>query len=182
MRLWKTLSSHVAFEAPPYLRVTREAVEVGPGHVIDDFWQVRLRASVTVVPVRADGRVMTLTSYRHGPRRICLSLPGGFIDPGETAEAAGLRELAEEAGLAPERLIPLGDYVGNGNQRGGQGHYMLALGCRPVAGRLSDPTEEAVIAPMTVAEVDAALSGGRFGVIHDVAGWLLARRHPEFPG
>jgi len=181
MRPWTTLSRHVAFDASPYVRVIREAVEVRPGHVIDDFWQVELRPFVVVVPVTANGHVTTLTGYRHGPRRECLSLPGGFIDPGETPEEAARRELVEETGLAPSRLRFLGDYIDNGNQRGGHGHYYLALDCRPAAGRTSDATEAAIATAMSVADVDAALAQGRFGVIHHVAGWCLARRHPEFP-
>ena len=181
MRPWTTLSRQTAFDAPPYLRVIREVVEVAPGRVIDDFWQVELRPFVVVVPVLADGRVTTLTGYRHGPRRVCLSLPGGFIDPGESPEEAVRRELVEETGLSPRLLHFLGDYVDNGNQRGGHGHYYLALNCTAAPGRTNDPTEAAVTTAMTVAEVDAALNEGRFGVIHHVAGWCLARRHPDFP-
>lgn len=181
MRAWTTLSREVAFDATPYLRVVREVVEVAPGKIIDDFWQVELRSFVVVVPVSADGLVTTMSGYRHGPRRVCLSLPGGFVDAGETPEHAASRELLEETGLRPGILYALGDYVDNGNQRGGFGHYFLALECAPAAGRTSDPTEEAVLARMSVEEVDAALGDGRFGVIHHVAGWCLARRHPHFP-
>lgn len=156
----------------------REQVEVAPGHVIPDFWQVELRDFAVVVPVLPDGRVLTMTGYRHGPRRDCLGFPGGFLDPGETPGVAALRELAEEAGLAPARLIALGDYVDNGNQRGGHGHYFLALGCEPAPGCLDDATETASLAAMSVREIDAALDRGGFGVIHHVAGWCLARRHP----
>jgi ADP-ribose pyrophosphatase len=95
MSVWKTLNSETAFAALPYLRVDREAVEVAPGHVIDDFWQVILRDFVPVVPALPDGRVITMTGYRHGPRRVCMALPGGFVDPGETPVAAARRELAE---------------------------------------------------------------------------------------
>ena len=181
MSVWKTLNSEIAFAALPYLRVDREAVEVAPGHVIDDFWQVILRDFVLVVPVLPDGRVITMTGYRHGPRRVCMALPGGFVDAGETPDAAARRELAEEAGLQPGRLIGLGDYVDNGNQRGGHGHYFLALDCVPASGRLSDPTEAATLNALAPDAVDGALDGGRFGVIHHVAGWCLARRHPAFP-
>lgn len=83
--------------------------------------------------------------------------------------------------LAPARVISLGDYVDNGNQRGGHGYDMLALGCQPAPGRQVDPTEEGITTLMTVAEVDQALNDGQFGVIHHVAGWCLARRHPAFP-
>lgn len=180
MRHWKTLSRRLAFDAAPYLRVFREQVEIAPGRIVDDFWQVELRDFVVVVPVLTDGRVMTMTGYRHGPRRPCLSLPGGFVDAGETSEVAARRELAEEAGLAPARLIQLGNFVDNGNQRGGHGHYFLALGCGPAPGRQHDVSEEAILAALTTAQVDAALDEGRFGVIHHVAGWCLARRHPAF--
>lgn len=159
----------------------REAVEVAPGQVIEDFWQVELRSFAVVVPVLADGRVMMTSGYRHGPRRDCLGLPGGFIAPGEAPEAAARRELAEETGLCPARLIPLGDYIDNGNQRGGHGHYFLALGCGPAGHRSPETTEAATPRTMAVPEVEAALTAGRFGVIHHVAGWCLARRHPDFP-
>lgn len=178
---WTVLSRTLAFDASPHVRVFREEVEVAPGHVVPDFWQVDLRTFAAVVPVMADGRVMTMTGYRHGPRRVCLSFPGGFLDPGEAPEEAALRELAEEAGIAPARLIRLGDFVDNGNQRGGHGHYFLAIGCQPAAGRRDDATEVAHLALMSPQEVDSALDRGDFGVIHHVAGWCLARRHPAFP-
>ena len=108
MTVWKTLSRQLAFDAAPYLRVFKEEVEVAPDQVIPDFWQVELRSFVLVVPVRPDGRVVTMTGYRHGPRRDCMSLPGGFIDPGETPETAARRELLEEVGLTPARMIALG--------------------------------------------------------------------------
>lgn len=181
MTPWKTLSTEVAFDRRPYLRVTREVVEVAPGHVIDDFWQVDLRQFVVVVPVLTDGRIMTMTSYRHGPRKVCLSMPGGFIDPSETPETAARRELIEETGLVPGRLIGLGDFVDNGNQKGGHGYYFLAPGCTQDRPAVADATEDALLQAMTAAEVDAALDSGGFGVIHHVAGWCLARRHPDFP-
>jgi len=181
MTPWKTLSRRLAFDASPYLRVFREEVEVAPDHVIPDFWQVELRSFVLVVPVQPDGYVVTMTGYRHGPRRECLSLPGGFIDPGEMPESAARRELVEEAGLTPSRVIGLGDFVDNGNQRGAHGYDFLALDCTPTAGRQADPTEAAAVKAMTPQEVDTALDAGRFDVIHHVAGWCLARRHLDFP-
>jgi hypothetical protein len=75
----------------------------------------------------------------------------------------------------------LGDYVDNGNQRGGHGHYMLALGSQSAPGRLDDPSESADFAELSIDAVDRALTEGRFAVIHHVAGWCLARRHPAFP-
>jgi 8-oxo-dGTP pyrophosphatase MutT (NUDIX family) len=52
-----------------------------------------------VLTVRADGL------GRHGGQ---VSLPGGVIEPGETIEAAALREAHEEVGLDPSRVQAVG--------------------------------------------------------------------------
>ena len=176
MHIWKTLDREVALDRQPYLRVVRESVEVAPGQVIPDFWQVILRDFSLVVPVMEDGRILMQRSYRHGPRRICLGFPGGFVDEGETPKAAALREMAEESALRPGQLLHLGSFIDNGNQRGCEGHYYLALGCRVEGTRALDPAEAVEDCPMTTGEVEAALDDGCFGVAHYVTAWLLARR------
>jgi len=173
---WKTLSRDLELDRAPYVQVWRERVEVAPGHVIEDFWQVDLRSFVLVVPVLADERIMVQRAYRHGARRICLGFPGGFIDPGETPDIAARRELAEETGLHAGALLPLGDFFDNGNQRGCHGHYFVATGCVPGDGRLECPQERAEDLALTPQQVDAALAEGAFAIIHHVAGWGLARR------
>ena len=44
------------------------------------------------------------------PRKGSLALPGGFVDPGEAAEDALLRECREELGWAPEDISFLASY------------------------------------------------------------------------
>lgn len=43
---------------------------------------------------------LLLISRAHEPFTDCYALPGGFVEIGETVEAAALRELKEETGIA----------------------------------------------------------------------------------
>jgi ADP-ribose pyrophosphatase len=54
--------------------------------------------AVLVVPVRDDGRLVVERQYRYPHDRAFLEFPAGKLDPGESALATGVRELAEEAG------------------------------------------------------------------------------------
>jgi 8-oxo-dGTP diphosphatase len=71
------------------------------------------RASVTVdvvVATKERAPRVLLIRRKHEPFRGHWALPGGFIDMEETLEASARRELLEETGLAPRRLVQLGTY------------------------------------------------------------------------
>lgn len=63
-----------------------------------------------VVPVRADGAIL-LGRRAIEPRIGRWVFPGGFMDVGETAEAAGVRETMEEAHLEVRNLSLIGVYT-----------------------------------------------------------------------
>jgi 8-oxo-dGTP diphosphatase len=67
--------------------------------------------SVTVDCVVFDERDrLLLIRRRHPPFAGQYALPGGFVDYGETAEAAARRELKEETGLTARELRLVGVY------------------------------------------------------------------------
>lgn len=67
--------------------------------------------AVAVVPLLPDGRVVLVRQYRHAVGRALLEIPAGTLDrPGESAEAAAARELAEETGYRAGRLTPLASF------------------------------------------------------------------------
>ena len=175
MDAWKTLKSKTVFDAPPFVKVVQETVDVGDGKIIDDFYQVRLRSFVTCVPVLPDGRLLTLRQYKHGPRQVSISFPAGFMEEGEDAETSCVRELLEETGYQPESMIALGSFVDNGNQQGCTGHYFIATGCHYVQEPDSGDLEEMEINTHTAADMDAAMFNGDMAIIHHVAAWGMAR-------
>lgn len=69
---------------------------------------VRHPGGVAVLPLHDDGTVTLIRQLRPAVGAVMLEAPAGRLDPGEGPAECGARELAEETGLAAERLEPLG--------------------------------------------------------------------------
>src|SRR5262245_51354817 len=58
-----------------------------------DVWRIEAPDWVNVVAVTKGGDLVLVRQERHGVEAVTLEVPGGAVDPGETPEAAALREL-----------------------------------------------------------------------------------------
>lgn len=66
-------------------------------------------AAVAALIVDAEGRLLVVERAQE-PKKGMWDLPGGFADPGESAEEALRREVAEEVGLQIKSLRYIGSY------------------------------------------------------------------------
>ena len=64
--------------------------------------------------------------WRHGMQELCLEFPGGVFEPGENPEDAAARELWEETGYKPEKIIKLGEVSPNPAIMANKLHVFLA--------------------------------------------------------
>ena len=88
--------------------------------------------AVAVVAVDADRRVAFVRQYRHPLATTLLELPAGTLDvAGESPVEAAHRELAEEVGLASDRLVALGSIWNSAGWSDERTHLFLALDVRP---------------------------------------------------
>jgi ADP-ribose pyrophosphatase YjhB (NUDIX family) len=74
-----------------------------------------------------DGRVLIVQRAKPPAERL-WSLPGGHVEPGETARAAAQRELGEETGIAAdlEHLVGLFDIIRRDDKGVVTLHYAIA--------------------------------------------------------
>ena len=63
---------------------------------------------VCVVPLTADGKVYIVRQCRYPYHDILTEIPAGKLDPGETPEECGRRELLEEVGAVAGKMTSLG--------------------------------------------------------------------------
>src|SRR4029079_1285503 len=106
MRSWRRLRGERLFEHP-LLSLERQRVHAERA---DERDAVVLHAPdwVNVVPLLPDNRLVMVRQWRFGVAAPTLELPGGVVDPGETAERAARRELREETGYDARTVRALG--------------------------------------------------------------------------
>ncbi len=173
---WTTLTRERVFSGGPIREVAVESVRLPDGRVVSDYYAIRLPDYALVYAERTDGQVVMLRQYKHGPRRVCLTFPGGAIEPDETPVAAARRELMEELGCVPETIESLGAFVTNANQGCNTAHLFLARGCRMVSEPTARDLEDAEVVIMDRASLAAPERPEEIGLAAHVTLLLLGLR------
>ena len=176
LRPWQVVSREVVFSGGPVREVSIESVRLPDNRVVPDYYAVRFPDYVLVYAEMEDGRVAMLRQYKHGPRRVCLTFPGGAIESGESPEAAVRRELMEEIGLLAHKIETLGAFVTNANQGCNTAHLFRATGCRRVAEPSSGDLEETEVLLLDRAALLQPERVEEIGLATHVALLLLATR------
>jgi 8-oxo-dGTP diphosphatase len=119
------------------------------------------------------GSTVLLVQRGKGALKGLWSLPGGHIEPGETARAAAVREVREETGVEAELagLVDVHDVIVRGADGALVAHYLIAVFCgRWLAGEPMPGADEIAARFVAIDDIDDAnryrLTDGAAAFIH----------------
>ena len=95
---WKTQSSKILLERPPWFDVLVEEVELPSGKIVSDYHQIRMPEYTAVFAVTREHQIMVMRCYRHAVGEVTLTMPGGMLENGEDSLAGIQREVLDETG------------------------------------------------------------------------------------
>ncbi len=83
--------------------------------------------AVALVAVDGDRKIYLVEQFRSPMEKVLLEIPAGKLDPGETPEEAGRRELQEETGMKAEKVIKLAGFYSSPGYSNEKIHLFLAM-------------------------------------------------------
>lgn len=179
LRPWETLESRKVFTAKPWIQLSVEKVRLPDGRVVEDFYQMQFIDCVVIFAQTKEGKVLMERQYKHGVRKITLTLPTGGVDKGEQPLSAAQRELKEETGYVSREWRYLGRFAQLGNMGGSHIHLFRALNAKWVTEPKAGDLEEMEIVLMDPADLIKGMRNGAISILNTVATILLAT-HPSY--
>ena len=169
---WKKLSEDILFKNP-WWTYKRDAFELASGER-GEYHYVFTGGASLVLPFGDDGRLVMVRQYRYLCDRESLEFPCGGVKSGSSYEQTAAHELAEETGLAAERLESIGEFNPYNGVTNEICRVFLARGLRQVP-QHPDATEEFEQLLLTPTELEEHIRSGSVWDGMTLAAWSLAR-------
>lgn len=144
---WKRITSKI-YEHSKYRIIEDILFELPDGR--QEWYSLKKEPPVACIfALTEDQQVILTRQYRPGPNQVLDELPGGRIEFGETTLEAATRELIEETGYFPKKMIRLGKVFECAYSTIDRDAF-VALGCEKKMQQLLDHNEfiEVVLKPI----------------------------------
>lgn len=165
----KTLSSKVIYEGQT-VKLRVDTVQM-PGGGKSTREVVEHREVVVIVAVDADDNVLMVRQFRYALGKELLEIPAGGIDGVETPEEAVLREMQEETGYLPKKIVKLGGFYSAPGFCTEYMHLFLATDLTP-SRLVAEDTESIKLERLPVSQISGLVMSGKLNDAKSIAGLL----------
>ena len=87
-------------------------------------------SAVIIVPYIGNNLLLIIEPRVFTKKGVCVGFPAGYIEDNETPLVAALRELQEETGLVPERLVEVDSFYQDEGCSSAFNHIFIAYNCK----------------------------------------------------
>lgn len=145
LKTWKIFKTRDLFVIKPWIKISKDKIELPDGSVVNDFYRIQLPEYVMIYAQKSARKVLFARQYKHALRAIILSLPAGYIRNKETPLRAAKREFLEETGYLAHKWKFMGSFLVDGNRGCGKANFFIAEKIEKIAEPIQDKMEESDI-------------------------------------
>lgn len=137
---------------------------------------------INIVALTPEKKVILVRQHRLGVDDYTLETVAGLVDEGEDPEKAALREMMEETGYKPKKLVLLKKLAANPAIMSNYIYFYLATDCTRVAGQDLDSQEDIEVKLFSIDEVQTGIRNGSIDHTIIVAAFSLYFFSPHYDG
>lgn len=172
LKPWKKISESTLFKNP-WWTYKRDEFEL-PSGKSGEYHYVHTNGSSIVIPIMADGKVLTVKQYRYLCGKESIEFPCGSVKDGSGHDETAWHELAEETGYSAKRLSLAGGFNPYNGVTDEMCHVYIARELLHVGGT-PDETEEFEVLPLSAEEIDLRIKQGTIWDGMTIAAWLIVK-------
>ena len=181
MKPWRTLESNALVE-DRWIKLTADRCLLPDGKVIEPYYVLHERDWVHVFAQNDDGSVLVVRQFRYATAALCVDLPGGVIDEGESSLAAAKRELLEETGYSANEWTVVGRMYANPARQTNSVHIYVARGLVQVTSQSLDESEDIQFEFASIAEIHEMIERNEFSQALHTASFYRSLRSLDRDG
>lgn len=175
---WKVLSTREIFDAG-FIRVRSDRCLVPGRGEMPNYFVIEFTDWVQITAVTSDGQMVLVDQYRHAQGRRFLEVPGGATHPRKDVDPqeAAIRELIEETGYEPGRVVKAATHAPNPALQSNLLHIYVAFDCVKKHELQLDPFEDLFAVTKPIKEVYQMMEKGEINHALTVATLAVCRPH-----
>jgi ADP-ribose pyrophosphatase len=127
---------------------------------------------IAVVAIDENNNILLVNQFREAVQKELLEIPAGGIDPGEDVETAVKREMQEETGYLPRKLVKLGSFYSAPGYTTENLYLYLVTDLVP-SRLVAEDTDSIRLVRVLVSEITRILTSGKICDAKSIAGLYM---------